>query len=118
MATPKPKTKEDAFAKEVEKVKKERESKDMKELIRLTLESPVNSKDADLAMPNGFYSIQSFKDKNTDVATRILIAMSMKAMSGDIKAAEFLMKYGGFEPPKEHTVDVKTPIFVNDLDDD
>ena len=44
--------------------------------------------------------------------------MSMKAMSGDIKAAEFLMKYGGFEPPKDVNVDVKTPIFVNDLDDD
>lgn len=117
MAT-KPKTKEDSFAKQVEKVKKEREQKDMKELIRLTLESPVNSKEADLAQPNGFYSIQSFKDKNTDVATRILIAMSLKAMSGDIKAAEFLMKYGGFEPPKEHKVDVKTPIFINDLSDD
>ena len=119
---PKPRSpmgaKETKFAKEVEKVKSARKETDLKELIALTLESPVNSEDANLAMVNGNYSIQSFKGKNTDVRTRILIAMSMKAMSGDIKAAEFLMKYGGFEPPKEHNVEVKTPVFINDFTDD
>lgn len=110
--------KEERFEREVRKVKAERGKQDMKELIALTLESPVNSEDANLAMVNGNYSIQSFKGKNTDVQTRIMIAMSMKAMSGDIKAAEFLMKYGGFEPPKEHQVEVKTPVFINDLEDE
>ena len=117
MATRKDKS-EEAFAKKVAKVKESRKSQDLKELIALTLESPVNSEDANLAMVNGNYSIQSFKGKNTDVQTRILIAMSMKAMSGDIKAAEFLMKNSGFEPPKEHKVDVKTPVFIYDLSDD
>lgn len=115
---PKSQSDEEAFAKEVAEVKKSREKQDMKDLISAVLESPVNSQDAKLAMVNGNYSIQSFKDKNVDVRTRIMLAMSLKAMSGDIKAAEFLMKYGGFEPPKEHQVDFKTPVFINDLDDD
>ena len=110
--------KEEKFAKQVESVKAERKNQDMKDLIALVLESPVNSEDANLAMVNGNYSIQSFKGKNTDVRTRILLAMSMKAMAGDIKAAEFMMKYGGFEPPKEHNVEVKTPVFINDFTDD
>lgn len=118
MTTKKMTKSEEEFAKKVAKVKESRKNQDLKELIALTLESPVNSEDANLAMVNGNYSIQSFKGKNTDVQTRILIAMSMKAMSGDIKAAEFLMKYGGFEPPKEHKVDVKTPVFIYDLSDD
>lgn len=121
MAARKPKSseeREESFAKEVEEVKASRKYKDMKDLIGMVMETPVNSSDARYAEINGRYSIESFKGKNTDVRTRILIAMSMKAMSGDIKAAEFLMKYGGFEPPKEHNVEVKTPIFVNDLVDD
>ena len=110
--------KERKFAKEVEAVKSERKNQDLKDLIALVLESPVNSEDANLALVNGNYSIQSFKGKNTDVRTRILLAMSMKAMAGDIKAAEFMMKYGGFEPPKEHNVEVKTPVFINDFTED
>lgn len=115
----KPKTTKDAkFAKEVESVKASRQNKDMRDLIGLVLESPINSSDAQLAEVDGNYSIQSFKNKNTDVRTRILFAISMKAMQGDIKAAEFLMKYGGFEPPKEHNIDIKTPVFINDLTDE
>ena len=111
-------SREDLFAKEVEQVKAERKDVDMKELIHLVLESPVNSEDANLAMINGNYSIMSLKGKNTDVRTRVLMAISLKAMSGDLKAAEFLMKYGGFEPPKEHNIDIKTPVFINDLTDE
>lgn len=109
---------QDRFAEEVAKNKASREKQDMKDLIGLVLESPVNSKDANLAMVDGNYAISAFKDKNVDVRTRILLAMSLKAMSGDIKAAEFLMKYGGFEPPKEHNLDFKMPIILNDVDED
>lgn len=109
---------EEEFAREVAKVKASREKQDLKDLIALVLESPVNSSSANLAIVDGNYSISSLKDRNVDVRTRILAAMSVKAMAGDIKAAEFLMKYGGFEPPKEHNLDFRMPIIINDYTDD
>lgn len=93
--------------------RRQRKAIDMKRLIRLALDSPL--KDGKVHEIDGRTPLMSFKQKNTDVKTRMIISIAGDAMKGDHKAAEFLMKYGGFEPPKEQNVTVELPTIVDDI---
>lgn len=86
---------------------------DTKELIRLILNSPLKGGkkyDVDRDTP-----LKEFKDLNTDLKTRIFLQIGLEAASGDIKAAEFMMKYGNLEPAKEENVNVYIPRFIEDI---
>lgn len=101
------------MAKEEDQARGRREAIDMKRLIRLALDSPL--KEGRQYELDGRTPLASFKQKNTDVKTRMVISIATDAMKGDHKAAEFLMKYGGFEPPKEQNVTVELPTIVDDI---
>lgn len=92
---------------------KSREATDMKRLIRLALSSPLA--DGNIFELDGITPLAYYKKRNTDVQTRIIISQAAEAMKGDRQSAEFLMKYGGFEPPKEQNISVEVPTFLDDI---
>lgn len=101
------------MAEETEKARRAREATDMRRLIRAALDSPIqDGKQYEL---DGKTAFSSYKKKNTDVKTRMILSIAVDAMKGDRQAAEFLMKYGGFEPPKEQNVTVELPTIVDDI---
>ena len=101
------------MAEETDKARRAREATDMRRLIRAALDSPIHEgKQYEL---DGKRELDFYKKKNTDVKTRMILSIAVDAMKGDRQAAEFLMKYGGFEPPKEQNVTVELPTFVDDI---
>lgn len=105
---------EEQIARDVAKVKRTNDRRDMQRLIRTVLASPLSS-NGEVLRVDGERSIESFKKKNTDVQTRIVINAALGAASGDAKARDFIFKYGGFEPVKEQSVSVDLPTFVDDM---
>lgn len=93
--------------------KRKSDKSEIKDLIQEILDSPI--KKSPIVEVDGFRDISSFKNANTDVKTRILLQIAMSAMKGDKASAEFLMKYGGFEPIKESKVTIDTPTFIDDI---
>lgn len=109
-----------AKTKTAEQISKERAKRDIREIAMLILDKPMKEKGTvvDIEDKN---SIESLMKANTDVKTRILMRMAGAAMNGDIKAAEFIMKYSGNEPAKEANLTVNLPTIIDDmgnLDDD
>lgn len=86
---------------------------ELKSIIRTIMESPVNG--SEVIRADGKISIEKFKGKNTDVQTRMILQMALNAMRGDKASAEFLMKYGGYEPIKEQKVTIERPTLINDF---
>ena len=93
--------------------KRKSDKTEIRELIQEILDSPI--KKSPVVEVDGLRDISSFKNANTDVKTRILLQIAMSAMKGDKASAEFLMKYGGFEPAKEAKVTIDTPTFIDDI---
>lgn len=102
--------------KRVAKVMKERGDVDIKRLIRLVLDTPtLTSSKGPVMELDGKTSLEDFKGKNAMAGTRMIINMTAQAINGNVKAAEFLMKYGGFEPPKEERLTIELPTIVDDM---
>lgn len=99
--------------KDIERIRKARETTDMKRLIRLALDSPLE--DGMVFEVDGSKPLKYYKSRNTDVKTRMILQVAIDAAKGDLKSAEFLMKYGGFEPPKEQNVTVELPTIIDDI---
>jgi hypothetical protein len=96
-----------------------KDRQDMQRLIRLIFDTPIDDPHKKgLKELGDVSSLEGLKKQNTDVKTRILVAQALQACNGDIKSADFLMKYGGLEPVKESQVSLETPVFIDDLDDD
>ena len=62
----------------------------MRRLIRLLMDTPLRRDK--IVSAEEATSLDSYKGKNTDVKTRILLNVVLDATRGDLKAAEFLMK--------------------------
>lgn len=106
-------TEDEELMREVERVRRRNDRRDVQRLIRAVLASPV--KDGPVAEVDGERSVESFKKQNTDMQTRILLNTAIDAAAGDAKARDFLFKYAGFEPVKEQTVTVDMPTFIDDM---
>lgn len=90
-----------------------KDREDMKRLIRLFMNTPL--KNMPTVDPEKATCIESYNKQNTDVKTAMTLAVIKGAIKGDLKCAEFLMKYGGFELPKEANITVDTPNIINDM---
>lgn len=97
----------------VDKVRKKRAKRDSKLLIRAIMESPL--KKGEVYEVDGDTPIETIARQNTDVQTRMLLKIAGLAANGDIKAADFLMKYGGYTPPVEQNVTLNVPRIVDDI---
>lgn len=106
-------TEDEQISKDVARIKRANEKRDMQRLIQLVLASPM--KDGEMKKVDGEASIESFKKANTDMQSRIIINTAIDAATGDAKAREFLFKYGGFEPIKEQSISVDRPIIIDDM---
>lgn len=109
-----------AKTKTAEQISKERAKRDIREIAMLILDKPMKEKGVVVDIEDKS-SIEALMKANTDVKTRILMRMAGAAMNGDIKAAEFIMKYSGNEPAKEANLTVSLPTIIDDmgnLDDD
>ena len=91
-----------------------RDTFDSQKLIRDILASP--SDDGPVADPSSGITFKKLVNMNVDMQTRIVMRMALQAASGDVKSAEFLFKYGGLEPPKERTMEIQTPTFIDDIE--
>lgn len=97
----------------VDKVRKKRAKRDSKILIRAIMESPL--KKGEVYEVDGETPIEVIAKQNTDIQTRMLLKIAGQAANGDIKAADFLMKYGGYTPPVEQNVTLNVPRIVDDI---
>lgn len=98
-----------------EKLHKERYKQDLKQIIELVLQSPLMDK-GEVVQVDGELSLTALSKMNTDVQTRIIMQIAKDAATGDTKSAEFLMKYGGMEPPKQQHITMDVPIIVDDME--
>ena len=99
---------------EVKKIMKSRHNQDLKEIINLVLNSPLKDK-GEITQADGIISLEALSKSNTDVQTRIVMQMAKNAATGEVRHAEFLMKYGGHEPPKQQQVTVDLPVIIDDM---
>lgn len=103
----------DSFEAEVLQTVKRRRKSDLKEVIQTVLKCP-SKHDGDVELVDGSKPIGYYLDKNIDVMTRIVLVQATAAGNGDLKSAEFLMKYGDYTPAQEHTISV-IPTIIDDL---
>ena len=99
-----------------EQMAKARAKRDVKEIAALILDKPMRKDDVVMDVDDA-ESIETLMTANTDVKTRIMMRMAGAAMNGDIKAAEFVMKYSGNEPIRETNVTVSLPTIIDDMAD-
>jgi len=86
---------------------------DVTDIIRQVLVSPIK-KEGVVREPDGHISMEELSRSNTTVQTRIITQLAYNAIQGDVKSAEFLMKYGGYAAP-EREMAVDMPIIVDDV---
>lgn len=98
----------------VEEVLEERKLQDTAKLIEILLASPIKSKGA-IKTPDSVLSIEQLAKSNTDVQTRILLSIVRNAVTGDVKSAEFLLKYAGREPAKKQDITLELPTIIDDI---
>lgn len=101
------------FELQVARTIKRRRKTDLKAVIREVLTCPT-LEPGDVVEVDGDQPLPYYLDKNIDVMTRIVIRQALAAGNGDIKSAEFLMKYGAYTPAQEATVTV-LPTIIDDL---
>lgn len=94
-------------------LKRRNSRRDMQQLITMVLDSPLGPGNVDVV--DGTKPISAYEKANTDVKTRIILQYALDAMHGNIKAADFLFKYGGYEPVHEANVSLDTPTFIEDI---
>jgi hypothetical protein len=104
----------ETITEEARRLGEERRSRDFKEIINYVLASPLNN-NGPVREANGVTSLVQLSKQNTDVQTRIVLAVAREAAKGDVKSAEFLMKYSGREPPKEQNINMNLPNIIDDM---
>lgn len=109
----KPKDKAETDA-EVKKIMNSRRNQDLKEVINLVLNSPLKNK-GEIIQADGVISLEELSKSNTDVQTRIIMQMAKDAAIGEVRSAEFLMKYAGKEPPKQQQITMDLPTIIDDM---
>lgn len=100
------------------KLRNRNSQRDVTDIIRAIMMSPVSSKlGTDTIDVDGTRPIDTLKGKPLDVQTAMLLGVTSKALkTTDLKCIELLLKYGGYEPPKQQQVTVDLPEFVDTIE--
>lgn len=99
------------------KLRDKNSRRDVTDIIRAIMMSPVSSKlGTDVIDVDGTRPIDTLKGKPLDVQTAMLLGVTSKALKTDLKCVELLLKYGGYEPPKQQQVSVDLPEFVDTIE--
>lgn len=102
--------------KKIEKELAKRKEQDFQEIVALVLKSPIR-RDVPIEYADGSISMDELSRMNTDVQTRIISQMAYNAGMGDVKAAQFLMDYGGLKPVQKQEITLDVPQLVDDMTD-
>ena len=89
-------------------------SDDLSNIISMVLQSPIRA-NTGMKKADGVTSMEELSQANTDVQTRIITQMAYNACRGDVKAAEFILKYGGYEPPAKQEISLDVPQIIDDM---
>jgi len=71
------------------------------EIVRLSQENPI--------------PLKELKGANVEAQVAVVLAQVKEAVSGNVKSAEWLCKYAGWEPVKESKVSVESVTFIDDI---
>ncbi len=104
------------FQIDLDRARRKRSRADLQKIIGLVLDSPLNEGETEEI--RGDISVQTLATMNTDLKSRIILRMALGAANGDLKSAEFLMKYGGYTPPTESEVTMDVPRIIDDIGTD
>lgn len=102
--------------KKIENELAKRKEQDFQEIVSLVLKSPIR-RDVPIEYADGSISMDELSHMNTDVQTRIISQMAYNAGMGDVKAAQFLMDYGGLKPVQKQEITLDVPQLVDDMTD-
>ena len=86
---------------------------DLRRIIQTVMNAPL-AKGEVTEIEDGV-DLKSYKGKNVRYKTGLILGVANEALKGDLKSAEFIMKYGGYEPPKEQNLTVSTPVLLDDV---
>lgn len=100
---------------EIEKRDRERRVNGFQDLVRAVMESPLKQgKLIEIAKDNKI-PIKDLKGANVSVQTAIILGQAASAVGGNVKSAEWMCKYAGYEPAKETKVEFESVTFVDDI---
>ncbi len=93
----------------------ERRTNGLQDVIRIIMESPLRAgKIIELSKDNPI-PLRELKGANVQMQVAMVLSMASGAVGGDVKKAEWLCKYAGYEPIKESKVSVETVNFIDDI---
>ena len=98
-------------------MKRKSSRQDVRSIIRLILESPVDGNADETMRVDGKRNIAAYTGQTVDVQTYLLMKVTKTALKGDLESIKFLFDYGGFKPPKETNVQVSPPTIINNVPD-
>lgn len=100
---------------QLEAEEKARRKQDLQDVIDIIMHSPLKKGDVLKLSPDSPIPLSELKGKNIEMQTAMVLSMASGAVGGDVKKAEWLCKYGGYEPVKESKVQVESVTFVDDI---
>lgn len=101
--------------KQIEAEERARRKQDLQDVIDLIMHSPLKKGEVLRLSPDNPIPLSELKGKNIEMQTAMVLSMASGAVGGDVKKAEWMCKYGGYEPVKETKVQMETVTFVDDI---
>ena len=94
---------------------KERRVIGLQDVVRVIMESPLRAgMVVELSKENPI-PLKELKGANVQMQVAMALSMASGAVGGDVKKAEWMCKYAGYEPVKESKVSVETVNFIDDI---
>lgn len=101
--------------KQLEAEERIRRKQDLQDVIDLIMHSPLKKGEVIKLSPDNPVPLSELKGKNVEMQTAMVLSMASGAVGGDVKKAEWMCKYGGYEPVKETKLQVESITFIDDI---
>ena len=98
-----------------DKIDDERRAVGLQEVIRLIMDSPLKQGEIVKLSQDNPIPLKDLKGANVEAKVAVVMAQVKEAVGGNVKSAEWLCKYAGWEPVKESKVSVESVTFVDDI---
>ena len=115
MYTPDPERKLNLAKSEQDKADDARRVAGLQDVIRTILESPLKQGEIIKLSKENPIPLKDLKGANVEAQVAIVLAQVKEAVGGNVKSAEWLCKYAGYEPVKESKMTVESVTFVDDI---
>lgn len=115
MYTPDPERKLNPTKADRDKADNARRATGLQDVIRLIMESPLRQGEIIRLSQENPIPLKELKGANVEAKVAVVLAQVKEAVSGNVKSAEWLCKYAGWEPVKESKVSVESVTFIDDI---